>query len=220
MFSNNPPPILSAPGNTGGPCLRTVMSPDRSTLAVESCSQPNGAIDPGDTVTLNFSLKNIGDADTSNLVATLRAAGGVILPSGPQDYGALTAGGPDVVRPFTFSATGACVGTLTATFQLQDGEVNLGTVAFAFPRDGVACSQTCSPRIIGVQLVGADVQISFVTVAGRSYRIEQVDSLLAPVVWTGVSGASGIAGTGGIVQGTDIGAAGQGGRFYRVVLLP
>src|SRR5438034_10093163 len=41
------------------------------TLSAESCTPGNGVVDPGETVTVNLSLKNIGTASTTNLVATL-----------------------------------------------------------------------------------------------------------------------------------------------------
>src|SRR5262249_22980346 len=69
---------------------------------------------------------------TTNLVATLLPTNGVSLPSGPQNYGALLAGGASVSQPFTFTASGNCGGTLTATFQLQDDALNLGTATESF----------------------------------------------------------------------------------------
>ncbi len=108
-----------------------VLADDSFALTVESCT--NGAIDPGELVTLNLGLRNVGLADTTNLVATLQTAGGIVQPTGPQSYGALLSGGPAAVRPFSFVAAGACGGTNTAILQLQDGAANLGTVSFSFP---------------------------------------------------------------------------------------
>ena len=99
-------------------------------LLVESCS--NGALDPGETVTMSFGLKNTGSVGTTNLVATLQAGGNVILFSGSQNYGAIAPGGT-ASRSFTFTAAGSCGGTVTATLQLQDGGANLGTVQFVMP---------------------------------------------------------------------------------------
>ncbi len=42
-----------------------------TTLAAENCQPTNGAIDPGETVTVLFNLKNIGTAATTNLVVAL-----------------------------------------------------------------------------------------------------------------------------------------------------
>jgi len=102
-------------------------------LAAETCLPTNGAIDSGETVTVNFSLKNVGSANTTNLVVTMLATNGAALPSGPQTYGMLTMGGPAVTQPFTFTAIGSCGGVANVTLQLQDGDANLGTINFSFP---------------------------------------------------------------------------------------
>ena len=93
----------------------------------------NGFIDPGKTVSLNLQLQNIGNLNTSNLVATLLGGGGVVTNS-PQShvYGSLIAGGAPVPGLFTFTAAGTNGGLVVATLQLQDGTNDLGTVQFTF----------------------------------------------------------------------------------------
>ena len=59
----------------------------------------NGVIDPGETVTLLFALRDSTGTNTVNLVATLLATNGVTNPSGPQTYGALVVHGPSVFAP-------------------------------------------------------------------------------------------------------------------------
>lgn len=108
-----------------------VISGGATQITAESCAI-NGAIDPAETVTINFELANVGTQNTNDLVATLQATGGVTGPSGPQSYGALTAGGSSVTKAFTFTAGTNCGETLTATFQLQDGMADLGNVTFTF----------------------------------------------------------------------------------------
>jgi uncharacterized repeat protein (TIGR01451 family) len=110
------------------------VSGANTTLIAENFVPANGALDPGETVTVNFALQNSGTAGTANLVATLLPTGGVQAPSGPQTYGALAAGAAAVARQFTFKVNPAlaCGAVLTATLQLQDGATNLGTVAFTF----------------------------------------------------------------------------------------
>ena len=100
------------------------------TLDAEGC--PNGVIDPAETVTVSFGLKNTGTANTTNLVATLLATGGILSPGGPQTYGVVSTNGTAVALPFSFTATGTCGGANTASLQLQDGSVNLGTLTFSF----------------------------------------------------------------------------------------
>lgn len=99
---------------------------DSTTLVAENCAAANGAIDPAETVTVNFALRNLGTADTTNLIVTLLATNGVTALSAPQNYGVLPAGGAAVARPFTFSAAGVCGGSFTARLQLQDGPTDYG----------------------------------------------------------------------------------------------
>jgi hypothetical protein len=116
----------------GGTFTVPTLVADAKALIAESCLATNGVIDPGETVTLNLGLKNIGTANTSNLVATLQATGGVTSPGGPQTFGVVTAGGVVALRPFNFTASGPCGSTLTATLQLQDGANDLGLVTYDF----------------------------------------------------------------------------------------
>ena len=105
-----------------------------ATLTEEPCASPDAVIDPGETVTVSFALQNTGTVSTSQqLVATLLATGGVTAPSAPQNYGALLAGGYSVARSFSFTAAAQEIGsTLTATFQLKDGNINRGTASINF----------------------------------------------------------------------------------------
>lgn len=120
--------VMSVAGSN--PATVPVISPTGASLVTEGCSPGNGAIDPGEVVTVNFSLQDTGTAPTTNLVATLLSTNGVTAPSGPQSYGALIAGGAAVARSFTFTATGTCGGMILPTLQLQDGPQNLGTASF------------------------------------------------------------------------------------------
>ena len=109
-----------------------VIEPAGAVLAEENCVPTNGVIDPVETVTVQFVLQNTGIVATTNLVATLQSTGGITSPSGLAVYGALPAGGAPVSQPFTFTADGACGGTITAMLLLQDGPANLGSVSFPF----------------------------------------------------------------------------------------
>jgi hypothetical protein len=97
--------------------------------SAESCSPPNGAPDPGETVTMNFPINNNGGSATTNLVATLQSSGGITPVTTSQNYGAIAASG-SASRPFQFTATGTCGSTVTATMQLQDGATNYGTITY------------------------------------------------------------------------------------------
>ena len=114
----------------GPPILMPLIVSNSFILVAEGCT--NGVVDPAETVTVNFGLANTGTADTTNLVATLLATGGILSPSGPQTYGVLSTNGAAVARAFTFTAIGTCGDTNTASLQLQDGTTDLGTVTFSF----------------------------------------------------------------------------------------
>jgi hypothetical protein len=106
-----------------------VISSNSFSLLAESCIASNGTIDPGEQVTVSLGLRNVGSADSTNLIATLLATNGVGSPSPAQTYGALLAGGPATAQPFTFTASGTCGGSITANFRLTDGTASLGNIA-------------------------------------------------------------------------------------------
>ena len=103
-----------------------------ATITAESIAPANNAPDPGETVTATFPLINTGDGPTSNLVATLQSGGGVTPVTATANYGVLAANGGTGSQPFTFVASGTCGSDITATLQLQDGALNLGTVTYTF----------------------------------------------------------------------------------------
>lgn len=115
--------LLVAP-MTPVPVAGTASAP-----TAEDCVPANNAIDPGETVTVNFTLRNDGGSATGNLIATLQNSGGVAPITSSQNYGAIASGGL-VSKAFSFTAGGVCGGTITATFQLHDGATNYGNVAF------------------------------------------------------------------------------------------
>ena len=110
----------------------SIIVPAGSSIVSENYLPPSGVIDPGERVTVNFGLRNIGNVDTLNLVATLLNSNGVTLSSGAQPFGVVAASGAVVSMQFTFTATGTNGGRITAVLRLQDGANNLGTVSFDF----------------------------------------------------------------------------------------
>jgi uncharacterized repeat protein (TIGR01451 family) len=115
------------------PVYFTAMTNAGWALLAESATPANGAIDPGETVTVSFTLQNQGTLPPGNLVAALLPNAGVLVPSGPQTYGAVPAYGGSASRPFAFTAAGTCGSNIVADLQLQDGTNNLGTVSFILP---------------------------------------------------------------------------------------
>lgn len=106
-----------------------VLSQSNLTFVSESCAV-NNAVEPGETVTVNISLRNTGRKNTANLTATLLPTGGIVNPSAAQNYGALNANGEAVSRSFTFTASPnlTCGSLLGLNLQLNDGSENLGTI--------------------------------------------------------------------------------------------
>ncbi len=142
-------------------------------LTSESVAPANGAIESGELVTINFGLRNVGTLDAGNLVATLLATGGVTGPSAAQNYGALVANGPTASRSFSFTASAAAGGTLTATLQLQDGAQNLGTVQVSF---NVSASRGfTNSDVIIIPLAGAATNYpATITVSGVTGTVSKV----------------------------------------------
>ena len=127
--------------NSTATYVATVLSPavkiiNAGALLTHESGPVNALIDPGETVTVSFSLANVGSLDTYNLKATLLATGEVTSPAPSQYYGALVHNGPAIVRSFSFTAATVLSTPIVATFQLQDerpGVINdLGTVTFTF----------------------------------------------------------------------------------------
>jgi hypothetical protein len=121
--------ILSVAG--ADPALVSLPRAAGVALVAESCSPGNGFADPGETVTMDFALKNVGGVTITNLVGTLLPDNGINSPGPPQAFGTLTGGGPAVSQSFTFTANGACGGIITPLLHLQSGTTDFGTVAFS-----------------------------------------------------------------------------------------
>jgi hypothetical protein len=110
----------------------SLVVPAGSALVSESFTPPNGIIDPGENVALLFAFRASGGTNVANLNATLLATNGIISPSGAQNYGTLTVGGPSASRQFSFTASGTNSQTIAATFKLLSGANNLGTAVFTY----------------------------------------------------------------------------------------
>jgi subtilisin-like proprotein convertase family protein len=110
-----------------------------TTLMAESCLPTNGAVDPYETVTVNWSLINVGSGPTTNLVGTLLTSNGVYYPGAAQNYGAIPAGGT-AVRSFSFAPSAPCGGSVTGLVQLADNATALGTVMQRFTLGAVQTS--------------------------------------------------------------------------------
>jgi len=74
------------------------------------------------------------------------------------------------------------------------------------------------PSITEIKRINADTRLTFVTTAGKYYRVERAPALGSTNSWTVLPGT--IEGTGSAVQFLDAGGATQAQRFYRIRELP
>jgi len=75
-------------------------------------------------------------------------------------------------------------------------------------------------RITQVQRTGSDIHVFFTSVIGKTYRIEYRDSLVSGPDWGPLPNYTSVAGTGGVIDAVDPGAAVLAKRVYRAVALP
>ena len=133
--------VLTIHDNSG-----SLVVPAGSALISESAPN-NGTIDPGETVTLLLGLRDSAGTNVANLSATMLAGGGVVSPSGTQNYGALPVNGPSVSRPFTFTANATNGQQIVATLELKDGAAVIGNAAFTF-RIGTSSTSVTNGNVI------------------------------------------------------------------------
>jgi Calx-beta domain/Bacterial pre-peptidase C-terminal domain len=74
------------------------------------------------------------------------------------------------------------------------------------------------PSIAEIKRINADTRLTFMTTAGKYYRVERAPALGSTNSWTVLPGT--IEGTGSAVQFLDAGGATQAQRFYRIRELP
>ncbi len=177
-----------------GPALNAIaanlikLSLTNASLVAESCS--NNVIDPGETVTLNFTLRNTGGLATTNLVATLLATNGVTGPSGPQNYGAITGAGATATRAFSFTANGSCGGSLTANLQLQDGATNLGLVSVQLPLGQLIATTSLTQSFDGVTAPALPAGWTTTTSGGQALWVTSTNTSDTAPVAAFTAGAS------------------------------
>jgi len=89
----------------------------------------NGVPDPGETVTVNLNINNLGGVASGNVIATLQSTGGITNPSGPTSYGVINANS-STTKSFTFQVPSAavCGSVITLTFDIADGATHYTTV--------------------------------------------------------------------------------------------
>ncbi|MCI0744941.1 MAG: hypothetical protein L0Y58_06005 [Verrucomicrobia subdivision 3 bacterium] len=124
--------------------------------------------------------------------------------------------GPFVNGVWTGPLTVLAPGTNVFLRATDQSGRNGGSAVFVV-EPGAGQAVTGPLRIAVIAVSGNDLSITFMTTAGRSYRVEATDSLAHPD-WKIV--ADDIQGTGSVLQITDPPGTGGQQRFYRVRVLP
>jgi hypothetical protein len=71
-------------------------------------------------------------------------------------------------------------------------------------------------RITQIRIDGADVLITFESLAGQTYAVQEAQSIGGTINWVPVTGAGSLAGTGSTIEFRHAGAASTAPRFYRI----
>lgn len=142
-------------------------------LTAEGNTPANTAADPGEAVTFNLGLKNIGAAATSSLTATLLPIAGITSPSAPQNYGALATGGA-AARTFSFKPQGGCGTSATLILQLQDGATNLGFATVTVPLGTTTATTFTGGKVTLLDNQTATPYPSVLNVAGLVGRVQRL----------------------------------------------
>lgn len=165
-------------------------------LAAEGCGSGNGVPDPGEIVTVSFTLRNTGTLGSSEVTATLLDQSGVTaITTAPQSFGVL-APGVSQTRNYELVAEGECGGTISAMLEIRDGGEVVATIPHEFKLGTVNTSTTTRsnstaitirdnmsgtpyPSTINVSGVAGPVAAVKVTLAGFSHTYpEDVDIVL------------------------------------------
>jgi hypothetical protein len=97
------------------------MNINSSTVTSEGNLPTNNAIDPGEMVTVRFSLSNIGTANATNVTVRLLSGNGVLMPSAAQQFATVVNGGAAITPSFSFVASGSCGGAIAPVLQIEEG---------------------------------------------------------------------------------------------------
>jgi hypothetical protein len=225
----NAPTLTSATLGNGTTITGSLGSSSNATHRIEFFASP--AADPlgsgeGQTFlgSTNVTTSATGTAVINSVLSAAVPAGTVVTATATDATGntspfsnAITVsttdndsdGLPDIWETATFGNLAQ-----TGTTDLDgDGQTNAQEFkAGTNPQDAGSAA-----RFSLLETAGADVRLSFPSVAGKTYRVEARTDMAAGS-W--VILADQVAGTGGTIQITDPGAATLAKRFYRIVIVP
>lgn len=103
-------------------------------LVAENCSAPNGAVDPGETVTVELRVRHGGfHTELTGITAAVLPGGGVYSPSAPQVLSTLSTVGSPQWLPFTFSAGSDCGSNLLVSVVFSENGTSRGHSTLRIP---------------------------------------------------------------------------------------
>lgn len=168
------------PAAEGIPLLSIVSTK----LVYETCLPTNGAVDPGETVRMEFNVENFGTLAASNVLIELVATNGVLLPDEPV-FADLINPGEVATAEFTFTAGGVCGGyinpQLETIIETNQPDIFGTTIALGMvsPFEEIASNQA-QIQIIGIDTADpissalADPYPSTITVDGIEGTLRKV----------------------------------------------
>jgi hypothetical protein len=121
-----------------------VVVADSFAQTAENATPANGLPDPGELVSYDLGLRNVGSGGTTDVVAELQPTGGVVQTDSPRDYGSLGAGGTATVRNFPFLVDPGltCGAPLVLTWNLSDAGNPLGSIVKNLTVGGTSATTT------------------------------------------------------------------------------
>lgn len=160
----------------------TIAGPDFATsrpiLLSEANLPTNGVADPGELVTFDFPLRNIGNATVSNLTATLLPIGGVSEPGAPQSYGSLAPGAGPATRPFAFRCGGTSGSSATPTLRIDASGQFVGYATYALPLGKLSSNSFSGSALIIQDNNIASPYPSSISVSGLTGRVHRATARL------------------------------------------
>jgi subtilisin-like proprotein convertase family protein len=165
----------------GVPVLEGVSA----TLVGEGCAPENDAVDPGETVIFDITIRNTGFGTTpANLVGTLLPNATTKQPSGPRTYGAIPPGGTATQR-YTWKAAGLCGQDYLLQLLLTAGATSFGTVEFTGTLGAETPNAASNPGVITIPNSGpASPYPSTIEVAGVTGAVSKVTVTLSGLTHT------------------------------------
>ena len=109
-----------------------VFAADSARFVAETLGTTNGYVDPGETVTFDFALRNVGLVSSPTLSAQIVSNINVSPVTGPLVYSDVISQGSPVTNRFVFTVSGSvpCGTNLPVTLSLSEGGTPRGTITF------------------------------------------------------------------------------------------